>query len=432
MEKKNKYLLIIFLLLFGFIVRVGMSLFGLSGDINAFAEWGMRFWEIGARNFYNFEGWYYTFPTQPPLANLMFAGVSWLTDQNIFALLHNSLKIPPALVVEFFGRAVPNDPFRHTYEYYFFLKMIPIISDLLVSLILYEITYTITKDYKKSLFVFCFYLFNPVTIFLSGIWGQIESTVALFGIGSFVLLYYKKVSVSILLMFVCLYLKPTWAHLVPFYLFLLYSFRPKIKELIIGGAISFILFILFTYPFSGTNFIGFTIDTVTNNMLPSSKGSGKLSVSAFNFFTIFWKIDIVFTNFLSKTFSLAAYIYFNVITFMYYQKSKNKLVAMLVGVFTVAMGSYLFMDNMLERYFFPAMLPISVIVIYFAKYSKKIIVIISVLFLTLFYSYFRRISDEIGQPFSNYNYLLIRVLSITIVGLFLNFIDVVMLQFKRG
>lgn len=431
MEKKNRTVLLAFLLLAGFCIRVVPAMHTLFGDINAFAEWGMRFWEVGPRNFYTFDGWYYTFPTQPPVASLLFAAISWISDQNVFAFLHNIIKFPAAAAI-FFGRVVPKDPFMHTYEYYFFLKLIPIISDLIVSIILYRLIFRVTNDPKKAVGVFVLYLFNPVTIFLSAFWGQIESTVAIFGLLAFLLLYYKKFYLSLPIMFICLYLKPTWAHLLPFYIFTLFSLKPKLKELIRGGIVAITVFVVTTYPFSGMNFIGFTFDTIVNNMLPSAKGTGKLSVSAFNFYTIFWAIDFVFTNFVSKIFSGSSFLVLNLMAIYYYRRIKDRLKGILVGVFVVALGSYLFMDNMLERYFFPAFIPLLTFYYIFPASRKKIIFINSVLFLTLFYSFFRRFYDEVAHPFTNNNYLLIKVLSVIIVASFIGFVREVMVQSKRG
>lgn len=432
MEKTNKNLLIFIFLILGLLVRVVLVRYGLTGDINAFAEWGMRFWQVGTRDFYEYLGWYYTFPTQPPLMNLIFGAIYWLSQQNIFALLHNYLIVFPTSIVLFFGKSVPNDPFMFTYGYYFFLKLLPILSDLALSLFIFKVVFSLTKDSQKAILALVFYLFNPITIFLSGVWGQVESFVALFGILAFLCIYYKKYFLALPLFFICLYLKPTWAHLAPFYLFVLYQYKPNVRQLVVGGLITFILFILITYPFSGTNFFGFSKDIVLNNMLPMAKGSGKLSVSAFNFYTIFWQIDKIFTSQVSNAFSVIVYILLNIISINYLRQTKDKLTGILLGIFVIGMGSYLFMDNMLERYFFPAFIPMIILSITRTKFLFKFLAINSVLFSNLVYSFYRRSSDEVGNIFTNNNFLVIRALSVVITDFFLNFTFRSMIQFKRG
>src|SRR3989344_1877733 len=76
---------------------------GLFGDILPFAEWGSRYWVIGARDFYNSSGWYYSFPTYFPPAMLLFAFLNWVNQHSfVLAMLHNAIKIVPSSFVRFF------------------------------------------------------------------------------------------------------------------------------------------------------------------------------------------------------------------------------------------------------------------------------------------------------------------------------------------
>jgi len=421
----NRKLLIIFFLTLGFLVRTLFVKEGLNTDITVFAEWGEGFWERGAKNFYSKEGWYYTFPAYPPPSNLIFAFLSYLNEHRyILAQIHNTVKVIPADFIIFFGKTVPLDPLNQNYGYYLLLKLLPILSDLGISLLVYKIIFDITKHKVKSLLGFLLYLFNPVTVFLSGVWGQTDSFVSLFGFLAFVLIYYKKIYLSLPFFFLSLYLKPAWAIFIPIYLWILYLSKPKISHILTGGFLTLMIYLVTTTPFSNGNLIDFTKTMVFGYVSPFSKGTAKASISAFNFYTIFFKID---RDLATKTImgiplnhiGIIIYTLINFFTFSYIKKEKNKLLAIVLGIFSVGLGSYLFLTNMLERYFFSAFAPLVILGATNSKFLKSLLIVNLILFANLIWAFYRRSSNEIDHPFTNYNFLLIRVLSLFLVIVYL-------------
>ena len=420
----KKYLFFALVLFLGFFVRVVFTTYGLTGDITAFAEWGQRFWELGSKYFYFSDGWYYTKPVYPPLSNLLFAAIYWLFEHRyVLAQLHNVVRFPPASFLVFFGEAYSGSPFLYGKGYFLLLKLPTILADLVISLIIYKIVLEVTKNTKKAWLGMLIYIFNPVSIFVSGVWGQTESLIGIFGLLAFVLLYYKKAYLSIPLFFISLYLKPTWIILAPWYVFVLYFVKPKIKHLLIGLVSSLIIYLFATAPFSSGNVISFTYDLIFKTIIP--KGGAKASISAFNFYTIFMKIDIDFADKIllfikAKTLGVILYVLVNISAIYYLiHEKKNKLLAIVSGIFTIGLGSWLFTTNMLERYFYAAF---PVIVIILAVNSKKflpLIVINIILFANLVWAFYRRGSDELDHPFTDNNFFLIRVLSVTIVFCYL-------------
>ena len=133
----------------------------------------------------------------------MYGALYWLYERRyILAEIHNALKIIPSSFIIYFGKAVPSDPFRYGYGYFMLLKLPAILADLGISLVIFKVVKEITRDRKRAFFGMLFYLFNPITIFLSSVWGQSESLVAFSGLLSFVFLVYRKLWLSIPLMFV--------------------------------------------------------------------------------------------------------------------------------------------------------------------------------------------------------------------------------------
>lgn len=109
-------------------------------------------------------------------------------------------------------------------------------------------------------------------------------------------------------------------------------------------------------------------------------------------------------------------VFLTIFSFTYLKrKKKEKLFAIIVSIFTVAMGSYLFMTSMLERYFFVAFAPLAILFASKPKLAKPILLMNLILFVNLFWSFYRRGSDELDRPFTNNNFLFIRFLSVAIV-----------------
>ncbi|MBI3397000.1 hypothetical protein HY045_00830 [Candidatus Woesebacteria bacterium] len=423
---KHKKLLILVLLLLGFVFRVILFDKNLRGDIAVIAEWGERLW-VSPQKFYFDTPWYYAPPAYPPLSNLVFAGSFWLYKHNIFATIHNVFKIFPGSWVQYLGKPVELDPLLYTYGYYLLLKLPAILSDLIISLIVYVVVRDITKDGKKALLGLCVYLFNPVTIFLSGVWGQTESFIALFGFSAFILLCYKKAYLSIPLFFISIYLKPTWMSLLPFYLALIFYVKPKLTHLLIGLLLSASIYLFSTIPFSKGSVLNFTRRIYTEKIVSSSKGTSKASISAFNFYTVFFEIDKTFVStgigYLNiERLGILLYLLINAVVIRHlFESQENLLNKTLVGVFMVSFGTFIFLSSMLERYFSPGFISLIIIMITSPKILAKMIIVNTILFLNLFWAFYRRTSDEIGTIFTNYNYFLIRLLSAVMVILYLNF-----------
>jgi hypothetical protein len=429
MAKKNQTLLIILVLLLGFVFRVILVNKVIVGDTMAYLEWGEKIWLWGTKTYYFGEHmWVYSAPNYLPIASLMFGGLDWLWQHKfVTAQLHNLIKFPPAVFIVYF----------YKYGQVLLYKLVPIICDLGLGIIAFKVTKSLTKNYWRAFGALTFFVLNPITIFLSGAWGQTDSVVAIFGFLSFVLLAYGRLNLSMFLYFVGMYIKPSWGIFIPFYLYALYLKRPVLKSLLPGIIAVLITLFIVSTPFAQKGVVNFTKEMwLTKSILPI-KSVGKASVSAFNFQTIFMKVDrspfnerylgIIPANKLG----FISFLVLNFIAFKFLKRQKNFLWGVTVGMFILGLGSFLFMSNMLERYFFPGFVPL--IIIMFTDLKTLIFGIIAnlILMANMFWSFYRRGSDEIDHPFTGNNFLLIRALSIIIVYCFVKMTSK-MLQFKRG
>ncbi len=407
-----------FLLFVGFVVRIYLVDKVVVGDLMNYAEWGEHLVNRGAYNLYFTKDWYYSVPVYPPLSILTFAGSYWLNEHRyVLAELHNIIKFPPAFFIIYF----------YKWGYIFLLKFLPIICDLLISVVILRLSLKLGSGFKRAFAVSAFYLLNPITIFISGAWGQTDSIVALLGILSFLSLVDRKYHISIPLMFLGLYFKPSWAILGIFYSFILLKSKPDWKKVILGLFVTVIIFVISTKPFSDGNVFAYGWKLFRERYPLPIGIDGKASISAFNFQTIFFKLDIDYSHekligITSGNLGLISYIILNLVSFNIYNKSGNKLFGMLAGIFTIGFGSFLFMATMLERYFFPAFIPLFVLLAVKPKLVWNSVVINVILALNILYSFYRRGSDEIGRPFVNNNFLVIRILSVVQTLAFLNFV----------
>lgn len=423
LSNKKKTITVVAILFIGLLLRLYLSRFGNgSGDVLVFAEWGERFWKLPLREYYQDRNWYFSFPTYPPLSNLMYGGLYWLNEhQYILAEIHNKTRLIPSQVLIFLGSVRSDNPFRWNEGYFLLLKLPVILADVGIGYLVYKIVLELKKAKITALLALVIYIFNPVTVFISSVWGQSESLIAFFGLLSFYLLYKKNFTFSIPALLVSLYLKPNWIIFVPLYFYVLYLIKPKIHEILGGVLLSFVIVYISTRPFAGNNLFGFMKNTVIANMLPASKGTQKLSISAFNLYSVFTKIDTVSAS--EKVLLPLSYwgwVFFGVIyayVFKTLKKQKVNLENVFWSIFSLGMGSFLFLTGMLERYVFPAF-PAMVILVF--TDFKKILwgaLINIVILLNLIWAFYRRSSHDMRSVFEGGYDLLIRLLSlINIVG----------------
>lgn len=411
-KSELKHLLFIFgLLVIGFIVRIFFvsKYVEVSGDLLVNAAWGEKFWQYGPKDFYFVDKWYYAAPNYPQLSSLMYGVSYWLFDYKyILPQIHNTIKIVPAFFIIYF----------YDYGYYLLLKLPSILADLGLSVLIYKVVWEISKERRKAIFALSFYLFNPVSIFISAVWGQTDSLVALFALTSFLLLFRKNFVFSAPLLVISLFIKPNWIIAVPIYLLLLYFNKPKLNSLFTGSLTSLAVIVLSTLPFSGRNIVGFNNWLVNTRIIPTASAGHRASSSAFNLHTLFFDIDITPDNYVVFGVPInivGIMLFFAIYLFVikYIIRQKATLISVISGLFMVGFAYYLFSTNMLERYFFVGFVPMVVLAFSKPKLLKYVFVINIVVFLNIFYSFFRRSVGPIANVFAQNNFLLIRLLSFT-------------------
>ncbi|MFX0212178.1 MAG: hypothetical protein ACFFDT_39760, partial [Candidatus Hodarchaeota archaeon] len=119
-------------------------------------------------------------------------GSAILSGSNPYALTSNALIYPPLwgifCATGYLSYTLTNNSFIS----YFTLKLPIIIADIFISLTIQKIVYNHTLDITKARTAMILYLFNPVTIIISSLWGMFDAIPTLFALFSIVLFSYSS------------------------------------------------------------------------------------------------------------------------------------------------------------------------------------------------------------------------------------------------
>lgn len=229
------------ILFLALIVRLYVSYFQYSGDVLNHLVWGNSFlhYPVGfySRHFPGFNDANY-----PPMAIYLFAisGFLYRTVTSLFSFLNQTLSIFPSLLVPLFE--LENVQLG-------FMKLPAIFADLGIGLMLYKIFRKL--KYLRPLLSTSLFLFNPAIIYVSSVWGQIESVTILFLILSlYCALFAQKKHLYLSIFFFALsaLTKQTALWFAPLYFLLWY--QELNMDGWIRGTISGLVLIIFSYlPF---------------------------------------------------------------------------------------------------------------------------------------------------------------------------------------
>lgn len=420
----KKLFTLLLLIIAGVIVRAWLSTIISKGDLLVFGEWSKSLYEHGVMGSYFREGWIYSFPTQPPLMMLLFWASSWLHERLYFlAALHNLIRFPPAWTILWLKD-----------NFLFFTKIWAILGDIFGALVLYYLFNHFFHKPKIALLAFIFILFNPVSLFTSGIWGQTGSLSGVLAFLAFLIIYKKNLRLLSPLFFILgILIKPDILILLPFYLFFLavdiYSVPVKERmlwgfQVLIGLSIGILIAFSSFIPFSEgkPSFFKEIESTYSLRIASSAKGVSLASVSAFNLYSFLATINKTYGD---KTFILINYDQLGMVLmlvlncllayFWYRKKGKpivNRIFWLCAVIYFIAEGTFLFKTGMAERYFYPALLPL--IIIFFMtnwKIKAAIAAQISIWFINLFYVFFSREIDLLQTIFEQ-NYWTTRLFSL--------------------
>lgn len=229
------------LLLLAFIFRFVIAFIAWHPDVNNHVDWGIRFFEYGAKNFYapNSNVWSYTWPNQPPGTILTFALIRKLFELvfNVFWIVNVKIPAFPSIIITFFESNL----------YPALLKLPAILSDLGIAYLIYKILLG-WKSKKVALFGAFIFLANPVIWYNSAVWGQTDATVNFLALLAFYLAFRDKPAWAILAFSLSIFTKISLAFFAPIFFILLWK-KYSLLKILKSSVPAFIVIIALTLPF---------------------------------------------------------------------------------------------------------------------------------------------------------------------------------------
>lgn len=410
-----KFKLVILIFIF---VRLLIALFGTwHPDVNNHVDWGIRFFEYGPKYIYAPDSnvWSFTWPNQPPGTMVIFAAVRKIYEASFSVMwsINTHIDVFPSTVMTFW----------ESKGYIALLKTPFVFADVGLAYLIYKIVKKSNVKYAKIAAIT--FLANPVVIYNSSFWGQTDSLINLLALLAFYLLFRKKITLSMMLMALSLYIKISLIIFVPFYAIVLIK-KSKISETAVSLCLSFGLIVLLTSFFStGSPFV-WLYRLYTDNIL--GQQLQVITANAANFWAIitglheqphtfallgltyqYWAIIITAIFLLPVTVRLV--------------KQKADEISVYWALAAVAFVTWMFLTNMHERYLYP-FFPLATILLFTGKfrYSVKEYALISVISLLNMYNlWWKPDFPLLVASLSGADFLAIRMLAMVMLILFIQF-----------
>jgi dolichyl-phosphate-mannose-protein mannosyltransferase len=409
------------LLLFGLLLRITLALFSsYHPDILNHVDWGNRFWQYGPREFYEGNFWSVSWPNQPLASILLFALISKL-NQFVFSFLwflNTNLSFFPSFIF----------PFLEKNLHIFLLKLPFILSDLGLAYLAHSVVLNITKNQKKALLACFLFLFNPVLVYNSAVWGQTDSLINLLALIGIWKLYQKSYILAFFSLFLCLYFKLSLLIWSPVVLLLIWQQKKYLPKILASALLVALIFTVLTLPFVQHNDVFTWLWYLYNNRILPRQGN-MLSGNAFNFWTLLFGQDLSLSQDL-LILGLKAKIWGFLVTLsliflplikIIFQKEKLNSVKIFNLLFLVSFSTFLFMTNMHERYLYPIFFPLLILVCLQKVNLKYYLYLSLVHFLNLYNLWWYPSLPFLKKILESYHNFLPRVLSLSLLSLFVVF-----------
>lgn len=436
-------MVILIIFLTALVFRLLISPLGFHVDIFSNAGWGQWIYQNGTLGFYEATGWIYSSPTQPPFVSLIYGFNNYLYVfllETFRDLGHTIVKyhLAPGKMVWFFeftkwfdiGKV--NDEAVYITGYLATIKILPILADLGIA----SIIYLIAKEQKAKVPTIwpLIYLVSPFSWYLSGLWGQYDQLSFLPILLAFILESKKKFPILTPILFaLSIAIKPTSLILVPIFIYIYIRNSHKKIEMATSGISIFIFFYATTNVFTNIGPIEYSWEVLSQKIF--NKSATRLSANSFNFWRIFQtnNIQTAETTFLflpAYIWSYTAYAVLNLYAVKLLKKVNLK--STLTAVFIVSAGSFLFMTNMLDRYFFAGIVSGLIICIFNHRLLKYWLILSLIFWINLYNQWwFPEFLEPLYKTLTWQDGLITKLLSIINVIVFLQMLRIINADFSK-
>ena len=374
------------IILAALILRIFLSFLTWHPDVNNHVDWGIRFWQYGAKDYYSANVWSYTWPNQPPGTIYIYAGITKLYDFVFSIFWWINLKIP----------LFPSDVifYLESNLYPALLKLPSMLADLGIAYLIYKSV----ADKKIARFGVVLWLVNPIVWYNSSLWGQTDSLIAFFVFLAFYLLKKNKPELSLLSYALSVYIKVSLLIFIPIYVYLF--IKEKYKPTIYVKSVILVLLVVvgLTVPFAKGNPLVWLYDLYQNKIF--AQQLQVITANAFNIWTtiasIHEKPQTLYLGPLTyRMWGTLSFILSYLVLIFFFIKSKAKDVYFTLSL--IAFSSFMLMTNMHERYLYP-FFPFFTAVTVSNKKLLKVYIIVSIISLLNLYNFwwYPKISFIVG------------------------------------
>lgn len=372
--------LLFFLFLLGFLIRFSLIFVNYSWDVNNHMVWAKDFLTRGPHNFYETQSsnvFAYLTPNYPPLAIFIFVVMRFLQPliHNFYWWLNLHISLVPSNVIFFLEKI----------EFLAGLMKIPgIAADLGIAYLVFLMT-------KKNRFIAAsLILFNPVFIYNSSLWGQIDSIPIFFVLFSvYLLLYSKRGVISTVLFTLALLIKPTALVFLPVYA-VLFIKTFGIKKSIINLFVANLVFCLAFLPFTKDKNIFLYPYEVYSKGILAAQSLPYVTNGAFNFWVFITGLKGIKDTspfFMGISYRMFGYIivgFINLFVIFRISRGEDKKEIIFTALSINTLAVFLFLTKMHERY---SLLPLSFLLLAALKKPKLIYLFIIISITSLFNHY---------------------------------------------
>jgi len=372
MDFIKKHLQVFFLFFFGLIIRLSIIFVDYSWDVNNHMVWAKDFLTRGPQNFYETQSsnvFANLTPNYPPLAIFIFVVMKLLNPliHNIYWWLNLHISFIPSNLIFFLEKTV----------FLAALMKIPtILTDLGIAFLIFLFAKKIIpKNKKNQIIAVSLVLFNPVFIYNSGLWGQIDSIPIFFVLSSvYLLLNTRRSIISTILFTLALLVKPTALVFLPVYI-ILFIKKFGIKKSILNLFIANIIFCLFFLPFTKDKNIFLYPYQIYLNKILAAQSLPFVTNGAFNLWVLITGmkgIKDVAPFLLGVSYRIFGYMivgFINIFVILCLIKSKKITEDFFIALFINAFAAFLFLTKMHERY---SLLPLVFLLLFSLKKTKFI------------------------------------------------------------
>lgn len=386
------FLLILFL---GFTLRLLLLNSGFHVDLFSIGGWSEWIYQNRFKGFYEENVWIYSWPTQLPITNIVYGFAYHLYERIGYLFVQISqviaiYRLAPTYFLWFFdfvkwfgGDLFLDSPLRT--GLILTIKFLAVLADLGIATIIFFLNRK--ENIKRAYFLSGLFLFLPFSWYLSAIWGQFDQLGFLLLLISFLTLK-KNLVLAPIIFFLSINIKPTGIIFIPLFIWLYLLLKPKLTEIIFAIAFSMGLFLYTTALFTDKNIFAFITNDLSRIVL--FKTEFRVTAHAFNFWHVFLGYKAVnqdATLFLLP-FKVYGFLIFSLINILAFKLSKVLSTKnIILAMFLVGMGGWLFYMNMLERYAFPGIV-LSLCLAFFYPRVLKFAIILSLIFWVNLYESF--------------------------------------------